>query len=275
MNSIGYLAPRNVARYFSASILMTFALFAFQACSNANFSGSTEQTSTGTPKDDHAVGEIQACGSVLRRLTTGVKLIFVVDTSGSNTGFYGTDPNRQMRRGSIQAFLNDFGSKPNFSWGFVTFASDTATPLISVNSLPVFSARAADMQDALVAFASVPDDGNTPYHNALDAALTAINNDVGSATDKYIVVFMSDGMPYPEMSDQQLASDVTAIMRAKPNQVTFNAVYYGPGDPEASQRLARMVQLGNGVFLDTNANPNGKNFQITDVVSIPGQSCRR
>lgn len=64
------------------------------------------------------------------------------------------------------------------------------------------------------------------------------------------------------------------MLAAKPGQVTFNAVYYGPDNPPASGRLAMMVGEGNGIFLDTNANPTGKSFKIEDVINLPGEECQ-
>lgn len=246
-----------------ALAMFGLVLSAFQNCAPANFSGG-----------DVSV-QAKRCEEVLRETTVPVKLLFAVDISGSNAGVQGSDPNRAVRSGSIQAFFNDFRAKTNFSWGFITYAGVSATPLIKNGSLPIFSPSASDMQNAIIAFNQTTDAGNTPYIAALNMASQAIAQDSGEANTKYIVVFLSDGLPNPEVSDSELANRVRSILNTKaPGLVTFNAVYYGAADPIASGRLRSMTVVGNGRFLDTNSNPAGRSFAISDVIQVPGIVCR-
>jgi predicted P-loop ATPase len=67
---------------------------------------------------------------------------------------------------------------------------------------------------------------------------------------------------------------VRQILAARPGQVTFNTVFYGAADAQASGRLSLMARTGNGYFLDTNTNPTGKDFLISNIVDVPGSACR-
>lgn len=93
------------------------------------------------------------------------------------------------------------------------------------------------------------------------------------AASKWIVVFLSDGLPNPTMSDAQLQAGVSGIVGLHPNQITFNTVYYGPDNPQASGRLKLMAQQGNGYFLDTNSSATQKDFLISNIVNVPGTVC--
>lgn len=87
------------------------------------------------------------------------------------------------------------------------------------------------------------------------------------------MVFLSDGVPNPDVDQSVLNNKVTSLVSLLPGQITFNAVYYGSANATAAGRLSQMVQAGGGKFLDTNANPTGKSFQIVDVIAVPGTTC--
>ena len=129
------------------------------------------------------------------------------------------------------------------------------------------------MQQAINRFYSVQDSGDTPYAAALDMARSAIANDVSSTSDtKYIVVFISDGVPDPAISDSALVSRVNSVLNAKPGQVTLSSIYYGSYNQEAADRLDMMAYYGHGGFLDANSS-YGKTFQIESVIQVPGTVC--
>lgn len=262
---------------------------AFQNCAKANFSTPASSSAGGAGASgvtgyglDPAYNNIDqphtnpnSCYTFLHQTTLGVRLLFIVDQSGSNAGGAGTDPYKSVRGGSIQAFFDDYKAKPSFNWGFVSFAGVSASPFImNAYAQPAFSAQSADMQSAISMFQSRNDSGNTPYQAALDSVIQAINNDSASpASTKYIVVFLSDGLPNPDIADSTLKNDVNAILATRPGQVTFNTVYYGPGDKTASERLRTMATTGGGYFLDTNRSATAKSFLISNVVNVPGSSC--
>ncbi|MBX3021048.1 MAG: VWA domain-containing protein [Bdellovibrionales bacterium] len=256
------------------SVAMGLGLF--QNCSQAKFSaGASDQGSNGY-NDQWRDGLDQpnlnpgSCYNVLHQLATDAKVVFVVDNSGSNTS---TDPMKTMRAGSIEAFFNDFKSKQNFWYGFITFKGVGASALINNgnSSQPTITNLLPPMQSAIATFKAAADNGNTPYKAATDMAMLALQNDTNvNANTKWIVVFLSDGQPTPMRTDEQLKADVEGLLAVKPGKVSFNTIYYGSADLEATERLRMMAQVGGGKFLDTNANPSGKSFLISNVINVPG-----
>ena len=78
-------------------------------------------------------------------------------------------------------------------------------------------------------------------------------------------------MDWPR-SIQRLKKD---LMKLAPGQITLSTIFYG-GDvanPEAPGIMQGMATTGGGQFLDTDTNPTGKDFQISDIVTIPGVTC--
>lgn len=226
------------------------------------------------------------CTTTISSTTIPTKMLFIVDMSGSNqsannctVGPNCTDPGKKMRAGSIQAFYDMFGMKSNFSWSFDIFKGTTSTALINNGSpsSPVFG-NAAVMQTAINSFKGMVDSDNTPYMAALNLATTAISNDpdLRKTTDapQYIVVFMSDGVPNGSGdTSTNILNQVRTIVGLSPGRVSFNAVYYGPANATASGLIQSMASAGNGNFLNTNTNPTGLSFQISDLISVPVTTC--
>ncbi len=243
-----------------------------------NATGDTP-TPTPTPPGTTPTPTAPTCRTVLHTTTVPIKLMFIVDTSGSNqwndNGGVGSDPNKTYRGGSITQFFADYSRYSNFNWGFATFSGTTAQALIGLSSTqPMFSPSAYDMQNAINNFYSIADGYNTPYQAAIQMAKYAIQNDPGrTAQTKYIVVFLSDGLPVPPVSDATLADDVRSVTGLVPGQVSFNTIYYGTSNAQASGRLSMMASVGGGRFLDTNTNPSGRDFPIDHTITIPGIEC--
>jgi len=264
------------------SVLLGLGLF--QNCSGVGFSaGQDNSSNNGLGNGGNATGNLtqNSCNNnQLQQSTTPIKIILVVDVSGSNQGDAsspGTDPGKVARAGSIQAFFNDYGAKANFNWAFITFQNASASAILNNagnNQQPEFTSNPQLMQAAITYFENnVPDNGQTPYKAAIQMATGLIQNDgADTAQTKYIVVFLSDGMPTDYQSDSQIYSDVTALVNLKPGRISFNTVFYGQPDPSASSRLNMMANAGSGQFLDTNATGN-KDFLINNVVTVPGSQC--
>lgn len=257
--------------------LSVLLLMGFQNCSKANFSSSDSSSSTNDASG--LVHSPSSCQAQLQQATAPIKLLFVVDMSGSNYTNPGTDPDKSVRAGSIQRFYDDYKAKSNFGWGFIGFQGTSAYALINNGSRATarFS-DASSMQTAINTFDAWLDSDNTPYRAALNMAYSAIAADTGAAsTTKYVVVFLSDGLAtdYANNSSgtSQLQSDVQSVVGLLPGRITFNTVYYGPTDASASGRLQNMATAGGGRFLDTNANSSGKSFYIDDVINLPGTTC--
>ncbi len=258
----------------NASIRLSIAvLFAFAGlitgCADKQFSFKNGAGSTGVNPGDEVDGTVrQTCTEQLQNATIPIKLLFVVDTSGSNAGSSGTDNNKVVRGQSIQEFFNTYKVKTNFSWDMTVFSDSTSSPLIAG-----FTTNTATMQGAINNFLAITDNGNTPYVAALDLAYQHIANDtLRTPQTKWVVVFLSDGLPNPEVALSTLQAKVSTIVGLVPGQVSFNTVYYGTADATAAGRLQSMATSGGGKFLNT--NNSGRSFPIQDVIQVPGTICQ-
>lgn len=225
------------------------------------------------------------CTTTLSQTTIPTKMMFVVDISGSNQSYPGcpisascTDPGKTVRAGSIQQFFNDYGAYMNFFWGFITFHNTSAQALINNgNANSAIYSNAPAMQSAITAFESITDSGGTPYMSALNLATTAIStdSDLNNANKpQYITVFLSDGQPDGAGdTTTNILNQVQTLVNLAPGRITFNTVYYGPVNATASNLLQSMANTGGGKFLNTNTNPTGRDFQITDVINVPVTTC--
>lgn len=230
----------------------------FQNCSKVNFKATNDgkeiKTDTGGPN----------CHEVLNTITKKVKVIYVVDVSGSNDQ---TDPDQNVRAGSISRFYNSYSSKTNFGWNGISFSGTTAvTRLLEGDGKTV--------TDLVAWLNNHDDDGDTPYVASLDKTVEVINSiPVVDAETKYIVVFLSDGRPDPDVADDVLKKEVDDIVNTNPGRVSLNTVYYGPYSQAAADRLKMMAVQGGGNFLDANKNSTGNMFDIADLVIVPGEVC--
>src|SRR5271167_3498882 len=66
-------------------------------------------------QDGFSFEQLQSCTSVLQEAQGQVRILFMVDNSGSTST---TDPNHDYRAQTISTFLSQFGSKTNFSYSF-------------------------------------------------------------------------------------------------------------------------------------------------------------
>lgn len=230
----------------------------FQNCSKVDFKStdlnSGLSTDTGGPN----------CREVLNTITKKVKIVYVVDVSGSNDT---TDPDQKIRAGSISRFYNTYSTKTNFGWNGISFAGTSATTRLAEGD-------GKSVQDLIDWLMNHDDDGDTPYVASLDKTEEVIKSLTNvDAETKYVVVYVSDGRPDPYVDDDTLKKEVDDISATYPGRVSFNTVYYGPASDDASNRLKMMAQRGGGNFLDTNKNSTGPNFNISDLVIVPGEIC--
>ncbi|MGE0631271.1 MAG: Ig-like domain repeat protein [Pseudobdellovibrionaceae bacterium] len=249
----------------------------------------TATNSLGLPNQLSYTFEVeQTCTTSFADITDPVKVVFIVDASASNgqigcnkSGNNCTDPGKVMRVGSIEAFANTYGSRPNFSWGLSYFKGSSATALIKSGSQPTFANHATLTTQLNYFKNSVSDSGVTPYVAALNKAYDTIDKDPAkdSSTNKpmYIVVFISDGRPngeYPAPTEASLRAQVKSILDLSPGRISLSTVYYGPTTESASDLLGAMADTGKGKLLDTNVNPTGVTEIIDSVIKIPVQTCQ-
>lgn len=257
----------------------------FQNCGDKmSFQGENASSAPISPVGGAGSGIIpqNSCQTgTLSQLVSPVKVLMIVDASKSNEessgGVPATDPGKTHRLASINQFFAIYGARTNFSWGFEIFQGSSAYAFVNQGSRsqPTFGNSTA-MQSAIQTFKTWSDQSYTPYHAALAMATNVLANDSTYTSDtKYILFFLSDGMPTDaDKDDAKLSADVQALMATHPNQISLNTIFYGGADADASGRLASMASLGHGQFLDASANPNMLDTMITGVVTVPGSNCQ-
>lgn len=265
-------------------------LMGFQNCSKVKVGFEADPASNGVKTNGDP--NPNTCNEEeLQTITTPIRLLMIVDMSGSNapdpmSNLPGTDPGKTMRLGSIQQFYADYGAKTNFDWGLIGFQNTSAFAFINSGSQasPAFSNSSSVVTAAINEFGAKQDKEATPYEKAITMARSLISGDTAASNDtKYIVVFLSDGMPTDYEKDRfnvltangrnNLLSDITSLVNLKPNRVSFSTVYYGENNVNAASIMQDMASTGGGQFLDVNANPAVKDFLINSVVTVPGGHC--
>lgn len=282
---------------FKLSLISGLAIacvLAFQNCSKVNFSTDEaaslvkdSSTTDSATSNNGGNGNDTSCSVDLISSTKNVKVLFLIDTSGSNeskNNSEGTDPGKTWRLATLNSFIKTYGSKANFQFGFATFQGTSATPLLmSSSGHGIFTNDATQVQSAITAFQNIKDSGNTPYDAALAIVRDMIDYDQkgGVAKDAgYVVVMISDGTPtnnsYTDSKNgmTNLTNDVNLILAEAPGQISLNTVYlYNADSPTASQKvyLQKISSLGSGTFLEASSKDT---LQISDTVQVPSTVCK-
>jgi hypothetical protein len=291
------LMNSNSKRILAILALSAVIGFSFQNCGGVKFNAAVDSSKiSGTPA---VVSPSNTCS--LQSLTVPIKLLFVVDNSGSNeipTKNFGvntcdptkesnctpaTDPTKSFRSGSISAFFDAYQAKTNFSWGLESFFGKSGHQFINNSDMTNFG-DATLMQAAIHSFNSESAGGSTPYEGALASAKAAIANDPGLHSNSvlaplYYIVFMSDGYPTDTLKNDnsvdfnRLDQDVADVINLAPTRIHLNTLYYGTNnDPMAANTLQNMAQKGNGQFLNIDTSTT-KTIAIEDLIQIPNSSC--
>jgi hypothetical protein len=240
-------------------------------------------------------------------MTQLTKILFVVDTSGSNvirTKEWGTigcldndmtclppsDPDKNFRARAIGSFLGKYRQKSNFQWSMLTFADQSAHAFINKGNdqSPLFAA-AQYMDQALGAFMGFKDNGPTPYGAGLQLATKAIQDDadLNAATKpNYVVILLTDGFPtdYYDANNvfqpSMAISDVNTLSGlASAGRVTLSTLYYNPNpdhnapEPQKAITLLKaMATQGGGHF--RSVNPTDGTFNIDDLIPGATKDCK-
>jgi hypothetical protein len=293
-------------------VALIVGLTIFSGCSNnMNFSGQVldaKQNTANSPSTSSSVPPVTTpitppapptCQ--LQSVTVPVKILFVVDTSGSNNspttdngtlscGLFqtcapATDPYKSLRSGSITNFFAQYSSKPNFSWGFEVFSNDGGQAYITSGATqsPSFS-NANAMQSAINQFNAETDGGGTPYIAALSMAQStlATDADINSTAVNaplYYVIFLSDGYPTDSLNSDGTVNQapvnksISQLINLAPGRVFVSTVYYGTiNDPVASGLLQSMAQVGKGQFLNVDTTTTST-ININDLITVPSGQC--
>lgn len=212
------------------------------------------------------------CASDPQELLFPVKILFVLDDSGSMGN---SDPNFQR----IQAagdLVNALIVKPAIYFGVERFQGGQAQLLTSA---PTFTRDGGALANALNPGQHGPN-GATPYVSALSTAVTAIRNDiqanpVDAKNTRYVVLFLSDGVPTDDNQpySQILATtqQLKALESGSPSAgaVTLHTAYLedAGANQDAINLLTQMAQIGDGEFRNFE-NGDQIDFSDFDVTAI-------
>lgn len=226
-------------------------LFFYQNCSDLRLKGIPSE-----PVNIASSGAL--CVSPPAEAEQQTKFLFVIDKSGSN----GTsDPGGTRRMSGMRALYDRFGPDPLTRWGVISFRNGTANAEITAGGIPTFTQDGNLVNAAINSFAT-GDGGGTPYIAALSLARTAVDNDIRenpTARHLYNIIFLSDGVPDPPVTDQVLDATVRDLIRLSPNRIFLSTGFYtgATDNPTARARLSRMAEVGNGRFVNfANGNLN-------------------
>lgn len=251
----------------------------FQNCSNAKFTTDVDANALNAVTGDPNGGDDASCRPTTVSSSKIVKVLFIVDTSGSNAGEGGaapTDPQKKWRSATLSNFISAYQNRSNFYFGMITFQGTSAKAQIKVGNNGVFSQDMSVVNAGYNSFMNTADSGNTPYKAALSMAKSIISADLAAnAAQKaaYAVVMVSDGQATDYKSPDDVIPDASSIRALAPGQVSLNTVYYYSQAFVESQTkyLRNISSIGGGQFLTANSS---QTLKIDDVIQVPGVSCQ-
>ena len=269
-----------------ASFLFS-AIFAMCACTDVELEPIPAEK---TQRDDKIQVGGDFCTRTPESLVFPLRVLFVIDSSVSMEVTDPPDPvtGETGREVAVRTTWEDFFAQgiEGVRVGIIRFSSQaqSRTPVdLDADGLPdtFFSADAVQLAAATAALRQT--DRTTNYINALSETYFEIRNELLNADleslplSKYVVVFVSDGIPDVDQSDDrgnnadQILESVEAINKLvktfRVGDFSFHTAYLASGqaafDAEAQDLLKRMATKGGGNF---RSFPNGEelNFLFVD-----------
>lgn len=244
----------------------------FQNCSGARFTN-----------DANATLQSMSCQTNLIDSTRTVKILLMVDASGSNVPGKdepdGTDPQKKWRLGAIRSLVDRYRGKSNIHFGLATFQETSAKPQIK-NSVGagIFTNSQNEIESGISSFVANDDFQATPYKAALELAAKIIKKDVSASADKdavYSVIMVSDGMPSDYKSTTEMLPDISSVTEIAAGRVNLNTIFYYNTEKQRvnikTDYLKTIAKVGSGSFAVANAN---ESINLEDVIKIPQETCQ-
>jgi hypothetical protein len=209
-----------------------------------------------------------------------VKVLFVVDASGSNFGEFKTtpsDPDKHWRRETLRQFIAVHLNNKNFYYGLAMFKGTSARARILVDDEPGFTNDRAEVAEGFKSFLRTPDGGDTPYKAALKIAKETIAADLKkNARQKasYAVVIVSDGHATDYKNAHDVIPDAATIKELAPSRITLNGLYYSAGNVDTSsapQFLKNISEIGEGAFIVANTH---QHLNLDSAITVAPVSCQ-
>ncbi len=248
-----------------------------------------------TYRDDKLSLEGELCTQVPASLVFPLRVLFVVDASESMAVTDPPDPvtGETARERAVRETWTDLLSQgaEDVRVGIIRFSSQaqSRTPVdLDGDSVPdsYFTSDATQLDFATTALSTT--DRTTNYVNALSEAYFEMRTELSRADleslplSKYVVVFLSDGLP--DVDDQEAAGASDANILAAVSHLreladlfhvgdfSFHTAYLSAGqgpavDQPAQELLQKMAQRGGGTY---RSFPNGEelNFLFVDLSII-------
>jgi len=269
----------NTKKLFVGLIFFSLVV-TYQNCSNAKFTNDSSSLNSSLGVDGNTGGNDPTCSPNMVTANKIVKVLFVMDTSGSNAAGQGsispTDPNKKWRSATINNFINKYGYGSNFYYGLTTFQNSSSTPDIVQSKQGIFSNDQSTVQAGIQKFENTSDAGYTPYKAALSLAKNIISYDLqnnASQNAAYVMIMVSDGMATDYSDPSEVIPDAQAIENLAPQQISLNSVFYFPDQADDSQTdyLKNIANVGGGVFIKANSNSV---LDIDSTVQVPSSTCQ-
>lgn len=259
----------------AAPLAILFATLLLGACTK------TELVGLPPPKKKPIDNKLTVMGSFCTEdplaVEFPVKLLFVVDTSQSMDVTDPPDPTQNNESGRMTAVLDvirSYAGVPGVEIAIQTFNGtvDDATqgfqPNVELDEVAYLMEAAADLNFA---------GGKTDYGSALDLAYQTVLTDTQKADDrmrarsKYVVIFVSDGLPDPFIPRDEVLTAVKRLQDLEKErrlaELRFHTLYLAGRTPAWLQRepeslLRDMARVGKGSFRNVG---NGERINFLDI----------
>lgn len=272
-------ARRNQSRRSLVVLALSLA-----SCSEASLYPAEHKAPT---RDDRLTVQGQFCTEAPSPTEFPVRILFVVDISQSMNV---TDPVPSLcptgacftrRASAVEDVLNAYPPGNGVEYGLITFQSSVAIQTKDATaSLGGFTASTNEVKVRLPALNVAV--GETNYVGALETAYEMLQQDMialaatARSRARYVVVFISDGLPAPRTVDHGMPDDIRdaveniAGLRKQQRlaEVALHTVYLAAPDTpdsvqlEAKELLAGMASLGNGTYRSFDATERINLFAI-------------
>lgn len=277
--------------------IIAVSLFSFQNCSKVTFDSTLAQSTPdnngasgtgdtgGTPPDTPSNPPVPTpppnpnggggecdLAEVITRQTQFLKVIFLVDTSGSNLNTFDsthdlpllpTDPDdgdklKPRRMAALTSLTQRYPAGNKLHYGLVTFGTkinyqNAASLIVAPNGTSGEPGLVAQGLEYFRTLVQNPHAG-TPYEAALDKAHSMIAADLDQEA-QYYVIMIADGHPSGSDSYEtmrtKMKTRVENLTKITGKKVTFNTVYYynDAPIPNAQNILSEMAKSGGGVAI--------------------------
>lgn len=232
------LRPPRLTSALARVLLLCCALLAVSGCTDAQLMARPPEKPS--PRDNKLSVHANVCLNTPGEIVFPVKVVFVIDTSTSMeisdpVDPMQPDPTRATGRArAIQDVVDRFLDQPGFEIAMVKFGASanvvTNCPMVGPCFYANTRANLGKMKSAIVELNVSA--GLTDYEAAMDATFQLISADlkrgdkVSVSRSRYLVIFMSDGLPDPEMPDH---NNQRTIVQVVANLKTLGQIF-GVGD---------------------------------------------